>query len=218
MSVREQWDNLSPNAKQAAVIGGGLLAVGALTAGSFLFEPPRSLGSQAQSPRDALVRNILTDADPRQMGMEALVNRLERMEKRMGELRQQMDTDARRAPQAPAPSTAERDQAMSRAAEVQSLQQEVAQLRAALSAAQAAKPPPSEPPGVLSSPSLPTVPAAPVRAAPARARVSTAGSAVRTPGHRTGVAGTGTDPGTRPASGVPHSADPHRRRARVADV
>ena len=218
MSVREQWDNLSPNAKQAAVIGGGLLAVGALTAGSFLFEPPRSLGSQAQSPRDALVRNILTDADPRQMGMEALVNRLERMEKRMGELRQQMDTDARRAPQAPAPSTAERDQAMSRAAEVQSLQHEVAQLRAALSAAQAAKPPPSEPPGVLSGPSR----AHSSRGAGAgRAgwpRVSTAGSAVRTPGHRTGVAGTGTDPGTRPASGVPHSADPHRRRARVADV
>jgi len=65
MSVREHWDNLSPNAKQAAVIGGGLLVVGALTAGSFLFEPPRSTGSQAQSPRDALVRNILTDADPR---------------------------------------------------------------------------------------------------------------------------------------------------------
>ena len=166
MSVREHWDNLSPNAKQAAVIGGGLLVVGALTAGSFLFEPPRSTGSQAQSPRDALVRNILTDADPRQMGMEAMVNRLERMEKRMGELRQQMETDARRAPQAPAPSNAGRDQAMSRAVEVASLQQEVAQLRAALSAAQAPKAPPSEPPGVLAGPSRPTVPAAPVRAAP----------------------------------------------------
>ena len=165
MSVREHWDNLSPNAKQAAVIGGALLVVGALTAGSFLFEPPRSTGSQGQSPRDALVRNILTDADPRQMGMEALVNRLERMEKRMAELRQQMDSDARRAPQAPAPSNAERDQAMSRAAEVKSLQQEVAQLRAALSAAQAVKPP-SEPPGVLASPSPPAVAAAPVRAAP----------------------------------------------------
>ena len=218
MSVREQWDNLSPNAKQAAVIGGGLLAVGALTAGSFLFEPPRSLGSQAQSPRDALVRNILTDADPRQMGMEALVNRLERMEKRMGELRQQMDTDARRAPQAPAPSTAERDQAMSRAAEVQSLQ---ARGRAT------SRRPVRGAGGQAAAERTARRPLRSTRAHSCRGagagragwpRVSTAGSAVRTPGHRTGVAGTGTHPGTRPASGVPHSADPHRRRARVADV
>jgi hypothetical protein len=41
------------------------------------------------------VRNILTDADPRQLGMEAMVNRLERMEKRLGELNQRLERDAK---------------------------------------------------------------------------------------------------------------------------
>jgi conjugal transfer pilus assembly protein TraB len=36
MTLRAGWENLSPNAKRAAALGGGLLVVVAITAGSLL--------------------------------------------------------------------------------------------------------------------------------------------------------------------------------------
>jgi conjugal transfer pilus assembly protein TraB len=159
MSLRASWDNLSPNAKRAAALGGSLFVVVAVGAGSFIVAPPQSQGPQSQSPRDTLVRNILTDVDPRALGMDALVNRLERMETRMGDLRQQMEKDARNAPPAPAQTGAEREQALDRSVEVESLRQEVAQLRDALAAASAAKPLPTTPPGLLATPAPPAPPA-----------------------------------------------------------
>jgi len=166
MSLRAGWENLSPNAKRAAALGGGLLVVVAITAGSLLIAPPTTRDPYAQSPRDTLVRNILTDADPRQLGMEALVNRLERMEKRLGELNQKLERDAKPSPPTPsgtpASTTAEREQALRDAAELESLRREVAVLRDALSNAQAPQPapnPPSEPPGVLAPPKAAPAPA-----------------------------------------------------------
>ena len=126
MSLRASWDNLSPNAKRAAALGGGLFLVVVVGAGSFVVAPPQFQGPQSQSPRDTLVRNILTDADPRALGMDALVNRLERMETRMSELRQQMEKDARNAPPASVQTDAGREQALDRSVEVESLRQEVA--------------------------------------------------------------------------------------------
>lgn len=165
MSLREGWENLSPNAKRAAALGGGLLVVVAITAGSLLIAPPTSRDPYAQSPRDTLVRNILTDADPRQLGMEALVNRLERMERRMGELHRKMERDAKAVPAAPstdpAPGAADRDQALGNALELESLRQEVRQLRDALARAEAPRPapkPPIEPLGVLAAPKPMPVP------------------------------------------------------------
>ena len=159
MSLRAGWENLSPNAKRAAALGGGLLVVVAIAAGSFLIAPSGPRDPQHQSPRDTLVRNILTDADPRQLGMEALVNRLERMEKRMGELQQKLERDAKPSPLTtsgtPTPTTTEREQALRDAVELESLRREVAVLRDALSHAEAPQPapnPPSEPPGFLATP------------------------------------------------------------------
>ena len=166
MSLRAGWENLSPNAKRAAALGGGLLVVVAITAGSLLIAPPTTRDPYAQSPRDTLVRNILTDADPRQLGMEAMVNRLERMEKRMGELHQKLERDAKPGPGAPAstqaPSAAEREQALGHAVELEALRQEIGQLRDTLTRAQAQQATskaPSEPPGVLASPKTAPAPA-----------------------------------------------------------
>lgn len=176
MSLGERWDNLSPSAKRVAVLGGGFLAVVAIAVSTMVVSPPQPHGPQAPPAKDALVRNLLTDADPRGLGMDALANRLERMEKRMGELRNEIEKGARTAATAPSvvprPPDTGREQVMQHATEVESLRQEVAQLRSALSPAKETQPPPvpqpasppalppAQAPGVLSAPPAATKPEA----------------------------------------------------------
>ncbi len=134
MMLHRYWDNLSPNAKRVAALGGGVFVVSVLTAGSFLFAPAQTMGLQPPSPRDTLVRNILTDADPRQLGIEALVNRLERMEKRMSEVQRNLERGATAAPSTPALGPVQREQDLGNARELKALRAEIDQLREALAA------------------------------------------------------------------------------------
>jgi conjugal transfer pilus assembly protein TraB len=143
MRLHRHWENLSPNAKRVAALGGGVFVISVLTAGSFLFAPAQTPGLHSPSPRDTLVRNILTDADPRQLGIEALVNRLERMEKRMSEVQRNLERGATAAPSTPALGPAQREQDLGNARELEVLRGEIDQLREALAAQarQAASPP-----------------------------------------------------------------------------
>jgi conjugal transfer pilus assembly protein TraB len=143
MMLHRHWENLSPNAKRVAALGGGVFVVSVLTAGSFLFAPAQTPGLQSSSPRDTLVRNILTDADPRQLGIEALVNRLERMEKRMSEVQRNLERSATAAPSTAALGPSQTEQDLGNARELEALRGEIDQLREALAvqARQAASPP-----------------------------------------------------------------------------
>jgi conjugal transfer pilus assembly protein TraB len=143
MRLHRHWENLSPNAKRVAALGGGVFVVSVLTAGSFLFAPAQTPGLHSPSPRDTLVRNILTDADPRQLGIEALVNRLERMEKRMSEVQRNLERGATAAPNSAALGPSQTEQDLGNARELEALRGEIDQLREALAvqARQAASPP-----------------------------------------------------------------------------
>jgi conjugal transfer pilus assembly protein TraB len=221
MSLHRHWESLSPNAKRVAALGGGVFVVSVLTAGSFLFAPAQTIGLQSPSPRDTLVRNILTDADPRQLGIEALVNRLERMEKRMSEMQRNLERSATVAPNTAAlgPSQTEQDPGSARELEV--LRGEIDQLREALAAhARSTANPPGllepEPQGDADPASPAGTPAQPHRPAPMEALFGPPTTPPAVPGAAPSVAVPAQTPGrtlqirtvAAPASSAPPAATP----------
>jgi conjugal transfer pilus assembly protein TraB len=120
------------------------------------------------TPQEQLVRNLLTDTDPRSLGVEGLATRLER---HVDDLKEQLARERREAAAAtasPAGSTAELDHQM----DVQALRDELRALHEQIAAERAAHEenlahaasdrPPGRPPGRLDEP-LPPPPAAPRR-------------------------------------------------------
>ncbi|UHD15047.1 TrbI/VirB10 family protein [Thiocapsa bogorovii] len=221
MMLHRHWENLSPNAKRVAALGGGVFVVSVLTAGSFLFAPAQPPGLQSSSPRDTLVRNILTDADPRQLGIEALVNRLERMEKRMSEVQRNLERGATAAPNTPALGPAQREQDLGNARELEVLRGEIDQLREALAARAR---PTANPPGlpqpeqpVAADPASPAGTAAqPHRPAPMEALFGPPTAPLAVPGAAPSSAVPAQTPGrtlqirtvAAPASSAPPAATP----------
>jgi conjugal transfer pilus assembly protein TraB len=165
VSLKARWSALSPNAKRASVIGAAAAAILALAAGSAIVSPPPA--AQRGTPRDALVRNILTDTDPRSLGVEAMAARLERMERKVADLRTKAE-----APPPPAPPSApDTGDALNRQVEIEALRLEVEELRGAVKAAQSAQ---DSRPLPVAEPPSPPAPAKP--AAPQRPRVSPPGA------------------------------------------
>ena len=170
MSLKERWGALSPNAKRASVIGAAAVAILALAAGSAIVSPPPS--AQRGSPRDAMVRNILTDTDPRSLGVEAMAARLERMERKVADLRAKAD-----APPPAAPSfAADNTEALNRQVDIEALRLEVDDLRGAVKAAKSAQDSRPSIPRPVAKPPSPPVPAKPALAVPQRPRVSPPGA------------------------------------------
>jgi conjugal transfer pilus assembly protein TraB len=165
MSLKDRWNGLSPNAKRASVLGGAALAILALAAGSAIFSPPP--GSAKKTPQETMVRNILTDTDPRSLGVEAMAARLERMERKVSDL------GAKAAEKAQAPAVApDPEEALARKVEMEALRVEIDGLRAALDEAKKAQDsrpsipqPIAEPPTGL-TPAKPPAPAVPRPPAP----------------------------------------------------
>ena len=158
MTLRAQWDGLSPNVQRWTMLGVAaamLLAVAALSVQTVQTPPT------AATPQQQLVRNLLTDTDPRALGVEGLATRLERMEKHVDELNQR----AARAPAvtpAPAGSSAAD---LAHQMDIETLKSQVDALRKQLDAANdqraaAAPASPARPPGRLADPT-PTPAAAP---------------------------------------------------------
>jgi conjugal transfer pilus assembly protein TraB len=81
MAVADIWAGLSPNAKRAAALAGAAALVLGLAGISTLFSPMQQDAQEGAQER--LVRNLLTDADPRAMGIEGLASRVEGLEDRI---------------------------------------------------------------------------------------------------------------------------------------
>ena len=158
MSLRERWSALSPNAQRASVIGAAAVVILGAAAGSAIVSPPP--GAHQGTPRDALVRNILTDTDPRSLGVEAMAARIERMERKVADLHTQAEAPA------PPPPVADNEAALARQVEIEALRQDVADLRGALAKTQS---PPDNRPSIPQPPAEPAHPPLPLEA-PAQPR------------------------------------------------
>jgi conjugal transfer pilus assembly protein TraB len=80
--LTDNWQSLSPKTRQWLTLGGGALVVGAL---ALLMATAPEDGQQPPEQRRRLVSNLLTDVDPRALGIDGLGRRLNALE---GEVRQ----------------------------------------------------------------------------------------------------------------------------------
>ena len=78
MDLTARWASLSPNVQRALAWGAGIALLLGVAAIAVQTAAPRQ---PATSPQEKLVRNLLTDTDPRSLGIEGLAARLERMER-----------------------------------------------------------------------------------------------------------------------------------------
>ncbi|WP_295445147.1 TrbI/VirB10 family protein [uncultured Thiodictyon sp.] len=157
MSLKTQWNALSPKVQRWAMFaaaGGGLFALAALSVSTVKPLEP------AATPQERLVRNLLTDTDPRTMGVEGLATRLARMEKHVDDLNDSLAL-SKKATDAAAASPGD-PAALDQRLAMDELKAEVAALRQQLDAAKQAPtvvtPPSERVPGRPAEP-LPVVPA-----------------------------------------------------------
>jgi conjugal transfer pilus assembly protein TraB len=88
MSVSDRWEGLPPGLRRALVLGGAAAALFGL-ATLLVSNPSDERGSGDE--RQRVVRNLLTDADPRAIGIEGLAERLRRLETQMGQVAAGLD-------------------------------------------------------------------------------------------------------------------------------
>jgi conjugal transfer pilus assembly protein TraB len=84
MSLSERWERLSPGLRHALVLGGAIALLLALA--SLLVSAPIDERGGRGGERRRLITNLLTDADPRAIGIEGLAERLRRLESHMDQL------------------------------------------------------------------------------------------------------------------------------------
>jgi conjugal transfer pilus assembly protein TraB len=89
MSLRDRWEGLSPTLRRALVLGGAIAVV--LTLAALLVTAPKEERANGAEERRRLITNLLTDADPRAIGIEGLAERLRRLETHMGQLTASLD-------------------------------------------------------------------------------------------------------------------------------
>ena len=81
--LRAQWQRLGPGVRRGLVlVGGSALGAGLLAFGVWLQEPAEPVAARRQK----VVQNLLTDVDPRSLGLEGLAEQLRRLEGRTTEL------------------------------------------------------------------------------------------------------------------------------------
>ncbi|HYN78774.1 MAG TPA: hypothetical protein VES73_13410 [Lamprocystis sp. (in: g-proteobacteria)] len=99
MDLTARWASLSPNVQRAVAWGAGIALLLGVAAIAVQTAAPRQ---PAASPQEKLVRNLLTDTDPRSLGIEGLAARLERMERHLDAVAQQAAKAAATPPEAAA--------------------------------------------------------------------------------------------------------------------
>ncbi|TVQ95131.1 MAG: hypothetical protein EA400_00315 [Chromatiaceae bacterium] len=160
MTPRAQWNALSPAAKRAAVIGLASAALLAFAGLSMMVSPPRRIDADT-AHQEALSRNILTDANMRALGLEALAARLDETNRRLDRVQRDAERGPRHAAQEPP------EPAPEIVAQLRDLELTVATLREELEVTRgrAAEPPPAplvqQPPPAVATTTVPAPPAAP---------------------------------------------------------
>jgi conjugal transfer pilus assembly protein TraB len=163
MNLRAQWEALSPGVQRWAAFGAAgavVLGIAAVTVATTA--APR----QAPTAQEKLVRNLLTDTDPRSLGIEGLATRLERMEKHVTEVQDQIEKDKREKAFALAhslPETSDPAELANRV-EMEDLRTRIAALQQQVDEAKQAALPAARPPGrpVDTKPLSPPAPMVPV--------------------------------------------------------
>ena len=84
MSLQDRWDGLSPTLRRGLVLGGAVAVLLALAA--LLVSAPEDERAGRGDERRRLITNLLTDADPRAIGIEGLAERLRRLENHTDQL------------------------------------------------------------------------------------------------------------------------------------
>ncbi len=163
INLKSRWASLSPGVQRVVAWGAGgsvLLLLAAIAVQSAGAPTPRG------SAQDKLVRNLLTDTDPRSLGIEGLAARLERMEQHVDDVKKALAKPPDKPdvpPVDPAVVEAQR-------VEMAQLKDELESLRRQMEVAKQTPPPGSpsalRPPGRLPEPATPPTPA-PAAPAPA---------------------------------------------------
>jgi len=89
MSLTDRWEGLSPGLRRGLVVGGAVALILALA--SLLVSAPTNERGGPAGERKRLITNLLTDADPRAIGIEGLAERLRRLESHMDQLAVSLD-------------------------------------------------------------------------------------------------------------------------------
>jgi conjugal transfer pilus assembly protein TraB len=84
MSLQDRWDGLSAGLRRALVLGGAVAVLLALAA--LVVSTPNDENNGRGDERRRLITNLLTDADPRAIGIEGLAERLRRLENHTDQL------------------------------------------------------------------------------------------------------------------------------------
>jgi len=140
VSAVSRWNGLSPGLRRGLVMGGAVLAlVGVAALIGLTTEEPVSTAPNAE--RQRRITNLLTDTDPRALGIEGLAERLRSLEEQLRVLGATVDRTAARPPPANPAQQAELERLrQEHAAQLEGLQREQQDLRARLKDAQAAPP------------------------------------------------------------------------------
>jgi len=89
MSLRDRWEGLSPTLRRDLMLGGAVAIV--LSMAALLVTAPKDERASGAEERRRLITNLLTDVDPRAIGIEGLAERLRRLESHMGQLTASLD-------------------------------------------------------------------------------------------------------------------------------
>lgn len=126
LTLDATWGRLSPNLRRGLVIAGVLGGLAGILVLAFGQSEPRAV--REQRAREQLTRTLLTDVDPRSLGIDGLARRLERLEQQLAAVAGTVNTPL--AGQVLDRALAEHRDAQ--AAQVAELQQQIAALRAEL--------------------------------------------------------------------------------------
>ncbi len=87
-NVKDRWESLGPNAKRIAVVGGIVTASLGLIVALSHFAP----GPPQRADKQAVVKHILTDTDPRSLGIDGLASQIKTMAQKNEELMRRLNS------------------------------------------------------------------------------------------------------------------------------
>ncbi|MBK5965597.1 conjugal transfer protein TraB [Thiocystis minor] len=147
------WERLSPRVRRWLVLGGVLGGVALIVVLAF-GQPPNSPAARAQQAREHMTSTLLTDVDPRTLGIDGLAQRLARLEQQLADTSSNL---ARlKTAEAGNVNRQVQERQQGQTAQLASLQQEIDQLKTQREVLPPAPPPPI--PAAIPVPAAPKPP------------------------------------------------------------